>query len=380
MCKRLRKIMTLCIVGALLAQGNSVVYANETSISNDSAICAIKVEDKEDQQTSEKVEETQADKINQVFTEAKNSLKKTVTISVDKVDTEALEKYSIPGPLVPYIRGAVFKIVNDKTIKAEIEYTTWYQASKAYKEPKLYESKISESAKKTLKEAKKVIKELKLEEETSAYAKEKAIHDYIISTAKYSEELNGDIGAAMHGAEGVLLEKDGMCRSYAESMQLFMEMLDVESKIIMGWSKNSYEKHVWNMVKLDDGNWYYVDLTWDEIIPEETGKVRYDYFNVPYRILSEDHEFEEWQVLEPTVEMTYFPYTSITAYCAEEIVDLLKSQLEEGKKEGEVYVSYSTNANVVMELVLRAMEETEVYGKVRVDKKTGKIYSYNIYE
>ena len=157
-----------------------------------------------------------------------------------------------------------------------------------------------------------------------------------------------------------------------------MELLGVECKIIMGSSKKSFEKHVWNMVKLDDGNWYYVDLTWDET--EEPGKVLYDYFNVSYQMIANDHEFEEWQQLEEATSTKYNLYSDCIAYCTQDVVDILKDQFEAGKLEGEIYINYRTDVNETMPLVLQAMKESEVYGKVRLDKKTEKIYSYNIYE
>lgn len=376
MSKRLRKLTAMCMLALLVTQSSPIVYGADSTTAKSSPICAIK----ETEQTERTQEETQKDIINKAFTEAKDTLKKKVTIKVKKVDKEELERYLIEGPLVPYIRSAVLTPVSDDTIEAEIEYTTWYQAIKAYREPKLYQKQISETAIKTLAKAKQIIKELKLDKEKSAVVKEKAIHDYLISKGKYSEVMSGDIGNPMHGAEGLILNNDGMCRSYAESMQLFMELLGVESKLVMGWSLKGYEKHVWNMVKLDDGEWYYVDLTWDEAIPDEPGAVRYDYFNIPHRILVIDHELEEWQEPEPTMASTYFLYNDIAAYCSEDVVDVVKGQLKAGKKEREIYVAYGTNLDNLVQLILRAMEETETYGKVRLDRKTEKIYCYSIYE
>ena len=376
MSNKIRKITAFTMALALMLQVTPITYASEQPVIKDSAICAIK--EIEGTDSNQKEEDLQAEKINEAFTKAKETLKKKVTIKVDKVDKEKLQQYVVPGPLVPYVRSAVLVPKDNQTIEAEIDYTTWYQAIKAYKEPKVYENQISDTAKQTLVKAKEIIKELNLEDEKSAYIKEKAIHDYIISKAKYSEVINGDIAAAMHGAEGVILNQDGMCRSYAESMQLFMEMLGVESKIIMGMSKKSYDKHVWNMVKLDDGNWHFVDLTWDEVSPDEPGKVLYDYFNVSFRILNQDHAFEEWQQLEDTEDLSYFPYADIVAYCSEDVVDVIKKQLSNGKREGKVYINYNTNVNEVMTLVLQAMKKAESYGKVKLDKETTKIYSFSI--
>ena len=378
MSKKIRKLAAVCMMVLLVAQSNPVIYGQEEQVSKTSAICTIKEVDENGKSTISTHPQDEA--INKVFTQAKETLKKKVTIKVEQVDKERLEKYIVPGPLVPYVRSAVLTSVDDKTIEAEINYTTWYQAIKAYREPNLYEKHISETSKKTLKRAKEIIKELKLDKETSAIVKEKAIHDYLISKGEYSEVIDGNMDAPMHGAEGLILNNDGLCRSYAEGMQLFMELLGVESKIIMGWSRNSYDKHVWNMVKLDDGNWYYVDLTWDEPNPVVSGEVNYDYFNIPFRILNVDHELEEWQVPEETFETAYSPYESVIAYCNDDVVDIIKKQLAAGERKGEVYIAFGSNVENTIPLVLRAMEATETCGKVKLDKKSPKIFAYEIFE
>ena len=363
-----KKLVIMGLISAMLGTNSIALHAKEA----------------EQQQVEVKMQplteavSIQTQKINEVLTEAKETLVKQVKVSLDKVDEEQLKTYMVPGPLVVYIRNVEFKRIDDKTLQVDIYYTTWYEAIKAFKEPEVYENKISEVAKQTLAKAKEVIKELGLENETSAYVKEKAIHDYLISKGKYSENIIFDISNPMHGAEGLLLNQDGICRSYAEGMQLFMEMLGVESKIILGTSLLDYQKHVWNVIKLDDGNWYYVDLTWDETIPEVEGKVNYDYFNIPEYMLLKDHEVEAWQQLEPAESLEYFYYKDKLAHNGDEVTEIIKKQLSEGKRQGEVYVFYDTNVNDVIELVKQAMRFEKVQGEITVTRESRKIYSFSI--
>lgn len=399
MSKTLRKVIAICLLGMMTMQMSLSIYAEESSTNmyteqakpiENPAVCSVKTDEDRKAETKPKTTSLydvpppvlmftpQMQKINDVLNEAKETLKVEQTITIENLDVEELKKYSIKGQLVPYIRSVVITPIDNKTVQAKIEYTTWYQAIKAYKEPELYADQISDVAKQTLEKAKQVIKELKLEDEKSANAKEKAVHDYLIANGKYSDALIPDMAEPMHGAEGIMLNQDGICRSYVESMQLFMEMLGVESKIILGYSKYDYQKHVWNMIKLDDGKWYYVDLTWDETIPEIAGKVNYDYFNVPYELFVKDHEFEEWQKLLETGGFDYFPYKDIIAKKEDEVVQVILKNLEDGKLEGEVYILYSTDVNQVMALVKEAMSRTTVRGKITVAKDSKRIYKYNI--
>lgn len=399
MSKILRKVTSICLLSLIILQASPNMYAAETSTSmytvgaktiENTAVCDVKTDEdrRAEAETKVNIEDeitppvlvfsTQAQKINDVLNEAKETLKAEETITIENLDVEELKKYSIKGQLVPYIRSVVITPIDDKTVQAKIEYTTWYQAIKAYKEPELYANQISDVAKQTLEKAKEVIKELKLEDEKSAYVKEKAIHDYLIANGKYSQQIVWDMADAMHGAEGLILNQDGICRSYAESMQLYMEMLGVESKLVMGVSKLDYQKHVWNMVKLDDGKWYYVDLTFDETIPEIAGRVNYDYFNIPYELIVKDHEFEEWQLLIESGGYDYFTYKDAMAKNEDQVVEIIKQNLENSNLKGEIYISYKTDIDQVMYLVKEAMSRTEVRGKINVTKESRKVYSFTI--
>lgn len=399
MSKILRKVTSMCLLSLIILQASSNMYATETSSNmytkgaktiENTAVCDMKTDEDRKAEAETKVNtedeitppvlvfSLQAQKINDVLNEAKETLKTEETITIENLDVEELKQYSIKGQLVPYIRSVVVTPIDEKTVQAKIEYTTWYQAIKAYKEPKLYEKKISDVAKQTLETAKEVIKELKLENEKSANVKEKAIHDYLIANGKYSEEFVPNMAHPMNGAEGILLNQDGICRSYVESMQLFMEMLEVESKILLGHSKYDYQKHVWNMIKLDDGKWYYVDLTWDETIPEIVGRVNYDYFNMPYELIVKDHEFEEWQKLPESGAYDYFPYKDVISKNEDQAIKIIRRNLEQGNLKGELYILRNTDVNQVMSTVKEAMSQTKVRGKISVKKETRKLYSYTI--
>ncbi len=115
----------------------------------------------------------------------------------------------------------------------------------------------------------RIIKSLKLTDATD-YEKVKKIHDYIINLAQY------DTTYIRSSAYDILVHKTAVCEGYTLAAYRLFTDAGLESRIIIGKAKG--EDHAWNIVKVD-GQWYNIDLTWDDPI-SSTGKpvLRYDYF------------------------------------------------------------------------------------------------------
>ena len=103
-----------------------------------------------------------------------------------------------------------------------------------------------------------------VENETSAYMKAMAFHDAIINTIDYAYDGAGKPQSASwaHDVLGVFEEEGGVCESYAKTFQLLLNVCGVENIFVSGIGNR--EAHAWNLIKLDDGNWYWCDLTWDD--------------------------------------------------------------------------------------------------------------------
>jgi hypothetical protein len=114
-----------------------------------------------------------------------------------------------------------------------------------------------------------IIKNLKLTN-ASDYQKVKKIHDYIINLASYDTTLQKST------TYDILVNKTAVCEGYALAAYRLFTDAGLECRIITG--KGNGEGHAWNIVKVD-GEWYNIDLTWDDPITN-TGKqvLRYDYF------------------------------------------------------------------------------------------------------
>jgi len=99
---------------------------------------------------------------------------------------------------------------------------------------------------------------------TSPYLFALACHDMIIDKIDYAYESDGvtpqdDYWA--HSILGVFEVGAGVCESYARTFSLFLNARGVENALVAG---DAGGPHDWNIAKMDDGNWYWFDLTWDD--------------------------------------------------------------------------------------------------------------------
>ena len=126
----------------------------------------------------------------------------------------------------------------------------------------------------------------------SDYQKIKYIHNYLIDTIQYQDDLTQNNVYDIYGA---LVEKKCVCEGYAKAFQYLMNEIGIENTIVIGTgtnSRNQTENHAWNYVKLK-GQWYAVDVTWDDPIITGggwlTNKSRYKYFLKGSKTMSENH-------------------------------------------------------------------------------------------
>lgn len=114
------------------------------------------------------------------------------------------------------------------------------------------------------------------------YNKIKKVHDMLATSLEYDTTLKGN---NIHNIYGAFVEGKVVCEGYAKAFKYILDSLSIECILISGDATNSAgqtESHMWNYVKLD-GDWYGVDLTWDDpIIIGGSGNnknhVQHDYF------------------------------------------------------------------------------------------------------
>ena len=106
------------------------------------------------------------------------------------------------------------------------------------------------------------------------FQKALAIHDYIITTAEYDEaelEGNSKTHEESHTAYGVLVNKIGVCQSYTFAYTAIMNKMGIPCYTAQ------VPSHVWNVIKLG-GKWYHIDLTFDDPLSDNIGRVSHKYF------------------------------------------------------------------------------------------------------
>lgn len=116
-----------------------------------------------------------------------------------------------------------------------------------------------------------------------------ALHDYIALHAKYChaalEDAESNPGAENYpdawNAYGLIVNKTAVCEGYALA---YADLLR-ECGIYSQYATSETAAHAWNAVEVEDGVFYYVDVTWDDPSMESrdgdqdvSGFVRHTYF------------------------------------------------------------------------------------------------------
>ncbi|MGN0572751.1 MAG: transglutaminase domain-containing protein [Acutalibacteraceae bacterium] len=115
------------------------------------------------------------------------------------------------------------------------------------------------------------------------------IHDYIIDNCRY-ELVEGEY--VYSSAYGALVNGEAACEGYSKATKLLLNKMGIECSVVSDDpdSQNGDNKpHMWNVVKIN-GDYYYLDCTWDDpVTPEKTDEKIYDYFNVTSELISKFH-------------------------------------------------------------------------------------------
>ena len=115
-----------------------------------------------------------------------------------------------------------------------------------------------------------------------------AVHDDICNRIAYAYKADGitpSDDAFAHNVMGVFENRSAVCEGYAKAYQLIMTELGIDSIYVTGISRGV--GHSWNMVKLDDGLWHWVDVTWDD--PVNIAGYIHQYFGLSRTEFASDH-------------------------------------------------------------------------------------------
>ncbi|MCD9020276.1 transglutaminase domain-containing protein [Cohnella silvisoli] len=115
------------------------------------------------------------------------------------------------------------------------------------------------------------------------HQKEKTIHDWIVTHIAYDKRL------VSHSAYDGLINGRTVCQGYALLTYEMMKQAGIPVKIVEGTSRGI--AHTWNLVRIG-GQWYHLDSTWDDPVPDVAGRVDYNYYNLTDSQLRIDHRWK----------------------------------------------------------------------------------------
>lgn len=144
--------------------------------------------------------------------------------------------------------------------------------------------------------------------------KVKAIHDYLVSTVSYDYEIIqlGFMRRSSFSVYGALVDQRAVCQGYALAFQMLMNRLGIPSLFVSSEAMN----HAWNMVRIGD-DWYHVDSTWDDPVPDIPERVQYQTFMVSStKISSSENAHYGWNMDLPEAsneQYDNFDWTSFSS-------------------------------------------------------------------
>lgn len=116
-------------------------------------------------------------------------------------------------------------------------------------------------------------------------------HNWIVCNTTYNDKYY-DRGDSFNHVSNLLNNKTGVCQGYSVTFYIFMKQMGIPCTLVMGKTDNV--SHAWNAVKLD-GNWYYIDVTWDDPVVNGTSNypggdnISYEYLLCTYNHISMTH-------------------------------------------------------------------------------------------
>jgi len=176
-----------------------------------------------------------------------------------------------------------------------------------------------------------------VDEDWSVIEKALYVHDYIASHCTYAYDDDYD-GKTIYNA---LVEGEAVCVGYSFAYKYIMDRLGVDCICVCN------DEHMWNMIEYD-GNWYHVDVTWDDPSPDYENQANHNFFMISdSAILNSDALHKQWSYGETADDETYdnsFWSTSLTAFVYDDSTKLWYG----GNEYGIISYSFETGDYILL--------------------------------
>ena len=185
-------------------------------------------------------------------------------------------------------------------------------------------------------------------------------HDYLVEHTTYDVDsvediLDKDTDSASRTAYGCLVEHLAVCSGYAKAFQWLAQRSGLECLRVNGKDLEDDVGHEWDCVRLD-GDYYYIDPTWDDPVPEEGAPeiLSHDYFCITTEELLRTHKLDEGQDLPECTATKYDYYRMQGQYFEEYDAEQVGQRIRELIDSGETTFSFKFGS---AEECTRAMDD-----------------------
>lgn len=158
---------------------------------------------------------------------------------------------------------------------------------------------------------------------TTDFARELAVHDWLVGRCSYASAETDDIYNTAYGA---LVLGRAYCDGYAYAMKAIFDESNMTSAVVYG-SVNEAE-HVWNLVRID-GRYYHLDAMWNDADVSYDADMRFHgYFNLDDNAILLDHSYYYDDLLpEADHVMDYYRTLGIYASTLDGIEEVFYNEL-----------------------------------------------------
>ncbi len=130
------------------------------------------------------------------------------------------------------------------------------------------------------------------------YDRELYLHDEFAQRCTYADTSDVQTDKfRVYTSLGGLVDYNAVCEGYSRAMQVLLSLSGIETYYVSGVGNE--DLHMWNCVNID-GDWYYLDVTWDD---NDNGETDYDHFNITTQQLLIDHTISPlfWELSEDEI-------------------------------------------------------------------------------
>ena len=167
----------------------------------------------------------------------------------------------------------------------------------------------------------------------SEYAKALWLHDWLLDQLEYDKTLKWS------SAESALTRGLGTCQSYESAYAKLLTAAGIENSE----TRDKYDGHTWNAVKLD-GQWYQTDCTWDDSSDNwYSFDQRHLYFGLTDELMAIAHPghskiytTDDYKTRSTSLADNYFVRTGDASKWAKAYTDRIQKNLDAGKTEFEI--------------------------------------------